>query len=57
MVELNWYVKIELVGKKPAQLHVFLKRNLYERVLCNEELNDLFSSPNIIRVIKLRRMK
>ena len=23
----------------------------------NEELNDLYSSPNIVRVIKLRRMK
>jgi hypothetical protein len=27
------------------------------RRLHNEELNDLYSSPNIIRVIKLRRMK
>ena len=26
------------------------------RKLQNEELNDLFSSPNIVRVIKLRRM-
>jgi len=25
--------------------------------LCNEELNDLYSSPNIVRVIKSRRMK
>jgi hypothetical protein len=25
--------------------------------LRNEELNDLYSSPNIIRVIKLRRMR
>jgi ribosomal protein L10 len=25
--------------------------------LCNEELNDLYSSPNIIWVIKLRRMR
>jgi hypothetical protein len=25
--------------------------------LHNEELNDLYSSPNIIRVIKSRRMK
>ena len=22
--------------------------------LCNEELNDLYSSPNIVRVVKLR---
>jgi len=27
------------------------------RKLHNEELNDLYSSPNIIRVIKLRRMR
>jgi hypothetical protein len=27
-------------------------RNLY-----NEELNDLYCSPNIVRVIKLRRMR
>jgi len=27
------------------------------RRLHNEELNDLFSSPNILRVIKLRRMR
>ena len=27
------------------------------RKLHNEELNDLYSSPNIVRVIKLRRMR
>ena len=27
------------------------------RKLHNEELNDLYASPNIVRVIKLRRMK
>jgi len=27
------------------------------RRLCNEELNDLYSSPNIVQVIKLRRMR
>jgi len=27
------------------------------RRLLNEELNDLYSSPNIVRVIKLRRMR
>jgi hypothetical protein len=27
------------------------------RKLQNEELNDLYSSPNIVQVIKLRRMK
>ena len=27
------------------------------RKLHNEELNDLYSSPNIVRVIQLRRMR
>jgi hypothetical protein len=27
------------------------------RKLCNEEINDLYSSPHIIQVIKLRRMR
>jgi len=27
------------------------------RKLCKEELNDLYSSPNIIRVIESRRMR
>jgi len=27
------------------------------RRLHNEELNDLYSSPNIVRVIKLRKMR
>jgi hypothetical protein len=27
------------------------------RKLHNEELNDLYSSPNIVRVIKMRRMR
>jgi hypothetical protein len=26
-------------------------------MLCSEELNDLYSSPNIIRLIKSRRMR
>ena len=25
--------------------------------LCNEELNDLYASPNIVRVVKSRRMR
>jgi len=27
------------------------------RKLCNEELNDLYSSPNIVRMIKSRKMR
>ena len=27
------------------------------RELHNEEINDLYSSPNVVRVIKLRRMR
>ena len=29
----------------------------YNIIIPNEELNDLYSSPNIVRVIKLRRMR
>ena len=31
--------------------------SIERRRLHNEELNDLYSSPNIVRVIKLRRMR
>jgi hypothetical protein len=34
----------EMLLKKKKKLH-------------NEELNDLYSSPNIVRLIKLRRMR
>ena len=41
-------------------MHVGLKRDNVTgewRTLDNEELNDLYSSPNIVRVIKSRRMR
>ena len=39
------------------------RRPLHSKLICdnayapNEELNDLYSSPNIVRVIKWRRMR
>jgi len=41
--------------------HISYSRNILEAVLLhklhNEELNDLYSSPNIVRVIKSRRIE
>ena len=36
-----------------TQLFIFCLRT----ILCNEELNDLYCSPNIVRVIKSRRIR
>jgi len=36
---------------------LFYNKFLYSFGLHNEELNDLYSSPNIVRVIKSRRMR
>jgi hypothetical protein len=41
----------KLLGPRYAEIPAELKR------LHNEELNDLYSSPNIIRVIQSRRMR
>jgi hypothetical protein len=37
-------------------IKIFYNMNL-QRKLHNEELNDLYSLPNIMRVVKLRRMR
>ena len=44
---------------KTSQLHMYLNINcIYIFIkLHNEELNDLYSLPNIFRVIKSRRMR
>ena len=39
------------------KIHFFFYNMLLFTKLHNEELNDLYSSPNIVRVIKSRRMR
>jgi hypothetical protein len=69
-VVLYWCETWSLTLKEEHRLRVFENRVLTGifrpkrdgvtggwRRLHNEELNDLYSSPNIIRVIKLRRMR
>jgi hypothetical protein len=49
-----------LLGSNPTSAKFYLlyyARSGKRRRLHNEELNDLYSSPNIIRVIKSRRMR
>ena len=45
-----------LTLREEHRLRVFENRVL-RRKLHNEELNDLYSSPNIVRVIKSRNMR
>jgi hypothetical protein len=62
--------KLSLILKEEHKLRVFQKRVLRRifgpkrdevtgdlRILHNEELRNLYTSPNIIRMIKSRRMK
>jgi len=46
----NWVLR-RIFGPKRDEVTGEWKR------LCKEELNDLYSSPNIIQVIKSRRMR
>jgi hypothetical protein len=64
-VVLNWYETWSLISREERRLRVFENRALRKifgpkrdevlgdwRKLRNEQLNDLYSSPNIFRVIK-----
>jgi len=69
-VILYGYETLSLTLREESRLRVFDNRLLRRifgpkrdevtgewRKLHNEELNDLYSSPNIVRVIKSRRMR
>jgi len=48
----NWVLRRKFGSKRDE-----VKREWEKLLVNNEELNDLYSSPNIIRVIKSRRMR
>jgi len=49
--EHNWYNYVHCTGPRRDKVMGEWRR------LHNEELNDLYSSPNIVRVIKMRRIR
>jgi hypothetical protein len=59
----NWVCHVEVgtqaegVREQGAEEDVCAQLERGDRRLYDEELNDLYSSPNITRVIKLRRMR
>ena len=52
-------IVLDMKIKLRSQLLIYIYKYIYKlyNIYVNGELNDLYSSPNIVRVIKSRRMK
>ena len=48
---------LKYISKKTVELHLIGTVRLSDIKLHNEELSDLYSLPNIVRVVKSRRMR